>query len=153
MRSGFWMAPSQEAQRGKRVVFVLAAVFLASLMLGGVALAAEFTGTRNNDVIRGTGENDTMYGLSGDDQLFGRGDPDELYGGKGSDNLRGGPDGDELYGGTGNDDLFGGGGNDYINSADSSRPDLVDCGDGINDRAVVDDEDNVFDCEDVQTVL
>jgi Ca2+-binding RTX toxin-like protein len=65
--------------------------------------------------------------------------------------IRGGNNDDEIYGGRGQDDIFGNDGDDYINSADKDQPDTVDCGGGLNDRAVVDDEDNVIlgTCEDI----
>jgi len=117
------------------------------VLSSGVALAAYFVGTRGNDDLRGTNNGDEMYGLRGNDDIRSLGGDDYIEGGTGRDDLRGGNGGDEIYGGRGEDDIFGNDGNDFINSADNDIPDVVDCGDGGGDRAVVDIEDTVSNCE------
>lgn len=139
--------------RRTSVVFML--VLLTSVFLGGgVALAAAISGTQGNDTLTGTVNVDQIYGLNGDDDIFGRAGSDQLYGGANEDELSGGRGGDELYGGSGIDILEGGAGSDYINSADKNRQDIVNCGNGAADRAIVDNEDTVAgNCENVQVVL
>lgn len=128
---------------------MLVTMTVALLLGSGLALAQHITGTAGDNEIKGTRNVDQMYGLGGDDDLFGRDGDDELYGGSGRDLLVGGPGDDEIYGGSGSDDLLGGPGNDYINSADNNRQDVVDCGDGNNDRVVFDGgTDTVIGCED-----
>jgi hypothetical protein len=109
----------------RRVGLLLVMMTVALILSSGVALAGYFVGTRGDDKLKGTSKSDEMYGLRGDDRLEGRGNNDEIYGGAGRDRI------------------FGDEGDDYINSADKNRVDNVDCGGGTNDRAVVDDEDNV----------
>jgi Ca2+-binding RTX toxin-like protein len=109
----------------------------------GPALAGYFVGTRDHDDLVGTNQDDEMYGLAGRDDIRGKDGEDYIEGGTGNDDLFGQDDRDEIYGGAGLDRIVGGRGNDYINSADNGRVDTVDCGGGLNDRAVVDDEDIV----------
>jgi len=119
----------------------------------GVALAAAISGTQGNDTLRGTINIDQIYGLNGSDIISGGQSADELYGGAGNDDLYGGPGGDYLNGGKGIDIMFGEGGNDYIDAADNRPDDLVNCGAGVNDKAVYDTGDNVKpNCEDQNLV-
>jgi hypothetical protein len=99
-----------------------------------------FVGTAKNDYIAGTGRDDTISGGKGNDTLLG---------GAGYDTIDGGPGNDIINGGTEADTLNGGPGSDTIQAADGD-PDVIDCGPG-NDRAVVDDQDKVKNCEVVQT--
>ena len=90
----------------------------------------------------------TLRGGGGNDQLIGskRAD-DTLIGGTGNDILdasfgrsRRGDDQDKLLGGPGNDQLY---------AADGRGDDIVNCGPGRRDVAVVDKEDKVIGCEKV----
>ena len=81
--------------------------------------------------------NDTFDGLAGNDRAFG---------GRGDDTLRGGDGRDRLWGRLGLDTLEGGAGNDRLHARDGQR-DVVDCGDGLRDRAWVDQFDAVTGCE------
>jgi RTX calcium-binding nonapeptide repeat (4 copies) len=122
-------------------------------------------GDRGNDILRGGAANDGLYGEDGNDTLFGNGGDDSMYGGRGDDILTGGAgtqrgisgeDGDDdildgtgdstLRGGEGNDSIAdsggednieGGAGNDRISARDGRR-DVIGCGRGSADRAVVD---------------
>jgi hypothetical protein len=103
-----------------------------ALALAAPALAGELSGTREDDRIAGTKRGDKLAGRGGADLLLGRGGRDRLHGGKGEDAL------------------YGGKGNDRLRARDSFR-DLVDCGPGRRDVAVVGlTEDGVYDCERVR---
>lgn len=117
---------------------LLAAVGVALVMGGGVALAAVQFGTGGHDVIRGTDGEDVVHGGGGWDVISGGGDDDVLFGDEGADAIHGGsfrlgeifdgdrmvPDGeDKLFGGDGadcvwggseDDELYGGAGNDFV---------------------------------------
>ena len=119
-------------------------------------------GGPGNDTIDGSVNSDDIDGGPGDDEIRGEDDVDNLKGGDGNDQVIGGPGDDALEGGGGLDSLKGdligdirGWGNDVIVSALDFRPDyatfyedLLDCGPGPADVAVVDKIDNVFEgCE------
>ncbi len=97
-------------------------------------------GTIAADVLRGTGRSERLIGRRGDDRL---------YGGRGRDCLLGGRGDDRLYGGGGRDRLAGGPGRDRL-VARGSAADVVDCGAGRHDVAVVDPRDTVRRCETVR---
>jgi dienelactone hydrolase len=78
--------------------------------------------TDGGDAIRGEGGDDRLRGAAGDDCL---------YGNEGDDDLRGGQGSDELRGGAGNDRL----------GAAEGEADVVSCGPGEEDHAVVDELD------------
>ena len=104
------------------------------------------------DEIFGTKYNDVLNGGSGRDLITGAGGKDTLIGGGGNDHIGGQG---RLSGGAGNDffelnglpgsnfrsTVFGGGGNDAVISRNGAR-DLIDCGRGRKDRAIV--TDNAF---------
>lgn len=99
---------------------------------------------------RGTAGPDTLTGTAGPDTLSGRGGPDTLSGRAGVDELLGGPGGDRLTGGPATDYLLGGPGNDRLRARDRSA-DVVNCGPGSSDLAVVDRSDKVAaNCERVE---
>jgi Ca2+-binding RTX toxin-like protein len=111
-----------------------------------------------NDKLNGSAGNDRLYGAAGNDRLAGGDGNDELFGGAGADTLSGdagkdvldgGAGNDKLTGGAGADTLGGGRGNDAINSRDH-RKDIVDCGAGSKDSAIVDKVDTVRHCEKVR---
>ena len=131
-------------------------------------------GTSGNDTRAGTPAKDLMFGLRGNDALEGRGGSDCLYGNEGADRLSGGTGNDVIRGGggsdhltgnagddevvdtSGRDELSGGSGNDRLNARDASRSgrrvaDVVRCGPGRRDVALVDRRDRVSrDCERVR---
>ena len=119
-------------------------------------------GRGGNDVLRGLGGNDCLIGEQGadrllggigNDRLSGGESADRLSGGTGNDRLSGGPHGDRLSDGSGRDTFSGGDGNDRIDARDATRAgrrtiDVVGCGAGSRDVALVDRTDRVSrDCE------
>jgi hypothetical protein len=115
-------------------------------------------GDRDRNRLTGTAAGDRLLGLAGADALSGLGGDDCLGAGKGRDKLEGGP-GDDilrgngghdvLVGGPGEDRLLGGIDRDTILARDGER-DVVDCGVGRHDLAVVDAIDAVSGCETVR---
>jgi Ca2+-binding RTX toxin-like protein len=105
------------------------------------------TGTKGNDEITGTALNDLILGLAGHDLLAGANGDDCVRGNAGNDTVRGGGGNDLVQGGDGSDVHQGGIGNDTLRSVDGVR-DIVNCGPG-DDRASVDELDQVKDCEKV----
>lgn len=117
----------------RRIVILMSFVFAGSLILGGVALAATYTGTPGPDTISGTPKSDTIRGLAGNDHLYGRSGDDHIYGGTGYDVIRGGN------------------GDDYIGTNDGLH-DTVYCGNGV-DFVYADRSDTVYyGCETVKIV-
>jgi hypothetical protein len=88
-------------------------------------------GDRRANRLAGTVAGDRLLGFRGADRLLGRAGRDCLKGGRGRDRLRGGR------------------GTDLLKARDGAR-DLVDCGRGGPDRAVVDRRDRVRRCERVR---
>jgi alpha-beta hydrolase superfamily lysophospholipase len=137
--------------------------------------AAERRGDRRANRLRGTNGPDLLRGLGGRDRLHARGGEDcvysgrgadlsfagpgndAVYGQRGSDRLRAGAGRDVILGNGGNDVIVGGGGNDVLGGgiandlirARGGGIDLVDCGSGRRDRAIVGPEDRVSGCETV----
>ena len=157
----------------RRFVLLSAAMALALVVVGGVALAATRIGTDRSDTLMGTKGPDTLVGKGGTDWIDGRGGKDAISGGPGNDDpvasaavgiLDGGPGADAVSGGPGIDMLIdgpvrgdsavdtlsGGKGNDSLLTF--NRPaarDVVGCGAG-RDSADVDRKDIVGDdCESV----
>jgi Ca2+-binding RTX toxin-like protein len=95
-------------------------------------------GGRGNDTITGNNANNTFSGGDGDDTINGGGGNDVIEGGRGNDTLHGNAGNDQITGGLGNDNLFGDEDNDFINALDGLA-DVVDGGDGAEDRARRDD--------------
>jgi WD40 repeat protein/hemolysin type calcium-binding protein len=130
----------------RRALLILAAM-LPGMMLSGVALAKNITGTEKADKLKGTPNMDQIYGLGGPDYIAGKKRADGLYG-RGKDEVRAGNSRDRVFGGRDRDRLYGGGGNDRLSAADGHR-DAVNCGLGT-DKAYVDERDRVNrDCEKV----
>jgi Ca2+-binding RTX toxin-like protein len=123
------------------------------------------TGTAGPDLLLGSSGTNRLQGLGGDDRLYGQGAPDRLGGGAGSDVLNGGADADQadggdgadrlagnsgddllsggpgsdlLLGGLGIDQLFGRGGDDVLDARDGGADDMIDCGGGALDQALLD---------------
>lgn len=116
------------------------------------------TGTDGDDLLNGGDGDDALFGAGGNDSLKGGNGRDKLVGGEGKDKLDGGAGKDGLDGGSGNDKLVGGtdtnsykagSGNDSI-SARNGKKENVDCGKGSRDKATVDRNDKVKNCETVK---
>lgn len=116
------------------------------------------TGGSGNDFIRGKGGSDTLTGAKGKDRIIGgigadliRGGNghDDIFGGKKADTLIGGDGNDYIKGGPGKDSLKGGSGNDTLIANGDGAADFVNCGPGNGDKAIVDPEDTVTQCETV----
>lgn len=119
----------------------MALLLAALLALPALGAAASKRGTAGPDVLTGTAGADTLTGLGAGDTLNGRGGADKLDGGPGGDKLTGGPAADKLLGGSGNDRL----------QARDGVADVVNCGGGSGDLAVVDSNDKVAaNCERVE---
>jgi RTX calcium-binding nonapeptide repeat (4 copies) len=146
--------PLRYAPRGGRLfmrlraLLIVATMLLGVVVLSGVALAKNITGTNGPDRLIGTPSKDQIYGLGGPDYLSGKPSADALYGGRDNDQVRAGNGRDHVFGGQGSDELYGGGGNDVMSAADGYK-DNVNCGRGT-DNAYVDKRDRVNrDCENV----
>jgi Ca2+-binding RTX toxin-like protein len=63
----------------RRALFILASMMLGVLLLGGVALAKEITGTSGSDDLEGTNRADKIWGLRGSDYIAGEQGSDDLY--------------------------------------------------------------------------
>jgi hypothetical protein len=131
----------------------------ATVTLGGTGcsylLLASCPGT---DRITGTARADVLYGGAGPDMMLGGLGNDRLYGGAGADIINGGAGRDTLSGGIGNDRILGGldidtirgdAGNDTIDVRGGGA-DVVNCGAGLLDVALVDRTDRTTGCERVR---
>ena len=114
----------------KRILLLLTVVVLGVVLVVGVALAANFTGTAGPNRITGTGSADNIDGGGGADILNGAEGPDKLFAAFGVDALRGGK------------------GDDLLVTFDRSGGDTASGGDGV-DTCVIDQGDNVASCEDI----
>ena len=65
-----------------RALLIVATMLLGVVMLSGVALAKNITGTNGPDRLIGTPNKDQIYGLGGPDYLSGKPSADALYGGR-----------------------------------------------------------------------
>lgn len=111
----------------------MALLLAAVLALPAPGEAASKRGTAGPDTLTGTAGPDTLAGLGGGDTLWGHSGADKLLGGRGRDRLAGGPSADRLLGGPGGDRL----------QARDGVVDVVNCGPGVDDLAVVDANDQV----------
>ncbi|HWL98556.1 MAG TPA: calcium-binding protein [Nocardioidaceae bacterium] len=120
-----------------------ASALAAAILTGGVAVAADITGTEGPDTINGTPDADTIRALGGNDTVNGRGGDDVIDGGDGRDALAGNDGIDRISGGTGNDDISGGAGRDGLVGDEGS--DTLDGG-GDDDFTLAggDGNDTVF---------
>lgn len=96
--------------------------------------------TNGDDAFAGTDGRDFVRALRGADRLRGEAGRDCLIGNRGRDRIVGGPGRDRMQGARGRD---------FIKAADR-RPDIVRCGRGRRDVAVVDRIDAVSSCERVR---
>jgi Ca2+-binding RTX toxin-like protein len=98
----------------RKLMLACAVMSMAVLLVGGMALAANFRGTDGPDEISGTKRADAIRGLGGNDRLSGSGGDDHVYGG-GSDEIRGNNGDDRLMADDGKeDDVWCGSGTDYV---------------------------------------
>jgi hypothetical protein len=124
----------------------------------GTKLGEKLKGSRRGDRILGGDGRDRISGLAGKDCLNGQAGNDKVSGGKAKDTVKGGNGKDKLSGGSGKDKLIGGKGKDRMNGgagndrllARDHKRDVVNCGKGKHDRAVVDRVDKVRGCEKVK---
>jgi hypothetical protein len=116
---------------------------------GGDKGANDLQGTEAGDRLLGRDGPDNLSGLGGEDCLGGGKGRDVLEGGDGADTLRGNGARDVLVGGAGADRLRGGIDQDTLRARDGER-DVVNCGRGRHDVAIVDSRDAVRGCEKVK---
>ncbi|HXR31861.1 MAG TPA: hypothetical protein VN752_12050 [Solirubrobacterales bacterium] len=119
----------------------------------------QFSGGPGDDLLAGGPGSDLLSGGDGDDVMrSGRG-RDHISVGPGSDLVKAGKGADRVenhsdVGGTppdlGPDRVFTGAGNDYVNLERSPRGNLLRCGTGRRDSAVVNLDDRVAECERVE---
>jgi Ca2+-binding RTX toxin-like protein len=137
----------------RRAVILLAAIALATVVGGGVAVAATIrcdgghcSGTNRPDSIFGTNRHDAIFAKDGGDFVSGRGradnlngedGDDEVLGGWGDDWVKGGRHDDAVEGNLGNDRITGGSGDNVIRAGDGMR-DLIVCGDNSWNRIFYD---------------
>jgi Ca2+-binding RTX toxin-like protein len=121
--------------------------------ISGGAGIDRLSGDAGRDVMSGGTGNDNLTGAAGNDELRGDAGNDRLDGGAGLDVLIGGVGSDRLTDVRGRDSFSGGAGNDRITSRDTTvfgrrASDVVRCGSGRFDVAIVDSGDRVNrDCE------
>ena len=152
----------------QRTVVVLVTMFVAMVVAGGTAMAANEikcpNPNRYGDPCVGTPRPDEMVGTRNDDTIRGRAGDDTIRGGRGgSDALHGEVGGDTIVaarcGVGGGTDVFGGRGNDDITITSDCGdlhvhvvvpPDRVDCGAGYDLVRGVNSGDRIADdCEQV----
>ena len=113
------------------------------------ACSNRIVGTRSANRLRGTGGSDLLAGRGGADRIHARGGDDCVKGNRGRDRISGGTGDDVLHGNKGRDvikgrkgrdRIFGGNHNDILRARDGER-DLVNCGAGRRDVAIVDARD------------
>ena len=88
----------------RKLMLVCVVMAMAVLLVGGVALAANFRGSDGPDEISGTKRADAIRGLGGNDRLSGGGGADEIYGNGGSDRINGNKGVDRISADDGNED-------------------------------------------------
>ena len=117
----------------------MVAALLISTLTAVAAVAGPIHGTNGDDTLDGTADGEVIKGRPGHDRIDGRGGPDHLVGASGRDT---------IIGGAGRDSVLGGSGNDLIRTADDER-DVIGCGAGDFDQAIVDEGLDVIDpdCE------
>jgi Ca2+-binding RTX toxin-like protein len=138
----------------RRALLIMATMGLGVLLLGGVALADTIDGTSGPDDLVGTDKDDVIHASGGADYVSGLAGPDVLYAGAGNDTVVGRDGNDRIYGNTGSDMLFGNESNDTIDSSGDRKMDIVKCGHGKDDTAIVDKIDRVKEnCESVYLLV
>jgi RTX calcium-binding nonapeptide repeat (4 copies) len=122
--------------------------------VGNGGCVTALVGTDGPDTLRGGAGGEVIFGFRGKDRIESGGGHDCLLGDEDNDVLRGQAGNDRLTGGAGADTLVGGPGinaydagpgADFVEARNGKR-ELVRCGSG-RDRARVDRQDRVRDCE------
>jgi Ca2+-binding RTX toxin-like protein len=133
-------------------------------LIAGLAGDDQISGLGAGDVLFGNRGNDLITGGDGIDVIFGGRDNDTLDGGNGLDIVRGRQGDDSVAGGNGRDLLFGGWGTDTLSGGDGNdrlhamakdtQMDVLDCGPGDRDVAIVREGEplTISNCERVKTV-
>lgn len=132
----------------RRLFLVLTVMAAATLIAGGMALAAVIEGGSGDNTLKGTDGADKINGNDGKDTIFGLGGNDEIDGGNhadqlfahddlgtaasGDDIVKGRAGNDRIEGGSGADTLNGGQDNDVIieGPKDDDSADAINGGDG-----------------------
>jgi Ca2+-binding RTX toxin-like protein len=114
--------------------------------MGGRRLSIHVNGRHGNDILIGGPAGEFLDGEFGNDRVSGGRGNDVLQGGPGNDRLSGGRGNDRLTGAGGRNRLSGGSGRDVLDALNGER-DVVNCGSGRRDRAIVDRIDVVRGCE------
>jgi hypothetical protein len=124
----------------KRIGLLVAVGTLFLTMIPGVASADTFRCPFFADFCYGTGNSDTIY------ERFGNGVEDNIFGLGGGDLIFA----DDFT--NDRDALYGGRANDRLRTTDNDGRDLINCGRGKNDVAILDGGDNVNhrNCEDIR---
>jgi Ca2+-binding RTX toxin-like protein len=112
----------------------------------GRRLSIQVYGRQGNDTLTGGAAGELLDGEFGNDRLSGGRGNDVLQGGPGNDRLSGGRGNDRLTDAGGRNRLSGGSGTDILDALNGKR-DIVNCGSGRRDRAIVDRIDTVRGCE------
>jgi Ca2+-binding RTX toxin-like protein len=141
-----WLAYSKKgAKMRRRAILLAAAILVALVAVGGVALAETLVGNNRDNRLIGSNNRDSISGKGGDDLIKGLRSMDSLWGGAGADDIYAGPRDESAR-----DTVTAGGGNDFVNVF--NRPaakDVVNCGEGF-DRAVADSKDILTGCNRVR---
>jgi Ca2+-binding RTX toxin-like protein len=124
----------------KRIGLLMVVGALLLTMIPGVASADTFRCPFFADFCFGTENRDTIY------ERIGNGVEDNIFGLRGGDVILA----DDFT--SDRDELDGGRGNDRLNTNDNDQQDLINCGRGNNDVAILDNRDNVNhrNCEDIR---
>jgi CSLREA domain-containing protein len=107
------------------------------------------SGEVGDDLVFGDPGKDEVYGDAGNDDVRGQGGNDKVYGGDGDDRIRGGAGEDVIKPGAGKDTVKGGRDPDLVKAADGEK-DVINCGGGGGDVAIVDRDDKVSKCDTVR---
>ena len=94
---------------GRRAILLVAAMLIALVAIGRVALAETFTGNDRDNRHIGTNQRDSISGGDGDDLIKGLRSIDSLNGGRGNDDIFAGPMDERAR-----DTVVGDRGNDFI---------------------------------------
>ena len=93
---------------GRRAILLVAAMLIALVAIGRVALAETFTANDRDNRLIGTNQRDSISGGDGDDLMKGLRSTDSLNGGRGNDDIFAGPMDERAR------DTVGDRGNDFI---------------------------------------
>jgi hypothetical protein len=99
---------NEAGMTGRRAILLVAAMLIALVAIGRVALAETFTGNDRDNRLIGTNQRDSISGGDGDDLMKGLRSIDSLNGGRGNDDIFAGPMDERAR------DTVGDRGNDFI---------------------------------------